>query len=139
MPLLHPCLIISWYLLCKVTLFTNYYSIAFLCFLWWIIRSNPGPLHPFDSEIDRTFYRHDRFRKRSSIHTHSSSSINYVRSTRIVNFNDSASNFSDISHSESLHYDIEIMANNNNKTLKELVALDVNFQTSCIQYPNVEV
>ena len=30
------------------------------------------------------------------------------------------------------------MANNNNKTLKELAALDLNMQLLCIEYPNLD-
>jgi len=102
-------------------------------------RSNLGPLHSFDSKIDRTFHRHDRIHRRSSIHTHSFSSINSVHSASQIDFSDSASDISDSSHSESVHSDIETMANNNNRTLKELAAPDVNYQTLCIQYPEVEV
>jgi len=43
------------------------------------------------------------------------------------------------SYSESVHSNIETMANNNNRTLKELAAPDVNYQTLCIQYLEVEV
>jgi len=102
-------------------------------------RSNPSPLHLFDSEIDRTFHKYDRFHRRSSIHTHSSSFTDFVHSAGIVDLSDSASEFSDTSHSESVHSDFETMANNNNRTFKELAAPDVNYQTLCIQYPEVEV
>jgi len=102
-------------------------------------RPNPGPLHPFDFEIDRIFHRCDRIYRRSSIHTHSSSSIDSVHSASQLDLSDSASDISDSSHFEPVHSDIETMANNNNKTLKKLAAPDVNYQTLCIQYSEVEV
>jgi len=100
-------------------------------------RSNPGPLHPFNSEIDRTFHRCDRIHRRSSIHTHSSFFINSLHSASQLDLSDSISDFSDTSHSESVHSDINTMANNNNRTFKELATPNVNYQTLCIQYPEV--
>jgi len=104
-------------------------------------RSNPGPLHSFDPEIDRTFHRCERIHRRSSIHALSSSSIDSMHSATVsqIDFSDSAFDISDSSHTKSVHFDIDTMANNNNRTLKELAAPDVNYQTLCIQYPKVEV
>jgi len=62
-----------------------------------------------------------------------------VHSASQLDLSDSVSNFSDTSHSKTVHSDIETMENNNNRTLKELAAPDVNYQTLCIQYPEVEV
>jgi len=65
-------------------------------------RFNLGPLHPFDSEIDRTFHRRDRIHRRSSIHTYSSSSIESGQFASHLDFTDSVSisvsNISDNSH-----------------------------------------
>jgi len=84
-------------------------------------------LHTFDSEIDRTFHRHDRIHWRSSIHTHNSFFIDSVHSANQLDLSDFVFDFSNTSHSESVHSDIETMANNNNRTLKELAAIDVNY------------
>ena len=86
-------------------------------------RSNPDSLHPFDPEIDRTFHRFERLHRNSSIHIDSPFSTDSVHSADI--------------DSESSNFDTEIMANN--RTLKELAAPDVNYQTLCIQYPDTEV
>jgi len=102
-------------------------------------RSNPDILHSFDPEIDRTF--HHRIHRRSSIDlTHSSSSIDSVHfaTASELDLSDSASDISDFVHSDSVHSHIETMVNNN-RTLKELAAPDVNYQTLCIQYPEVKV
>ena len=84
-------------------------------------RSNPGSLHPLDPEIDRTFHKRERLHRNSSIHIDSPSSTDFVHSTDI----------------DSESFNIEIMANN--RTLKELAAPDVNYQTLCIQYHDAEV
>ena len=74
--------------------------------------SNPHILHDIDPEIERTLHSLIRTRKRLSENfTHHSSSVE---------------------HSEN-------MANNMNRTLKELAAPDVRYQPLCIQYPDIDV
>ena len=84
-------------------------------------RSNPGEFHAFDPEIDRTL--HSRLR------------LNRTNSAPVQHI--------DIDFA-SVHFDSDnsdhttTMANNQERTLKELAAPDVNYQSLCIQYPDVD-
>jgi len=74
--------------------------------------SNPHILHDIDPEIERTLHSLLRMRKRPSKNfVHTSSSVDHSKN----------------------------MANNMNRTLKELAATDVTYQPLCIQYPDIDV
>ncbi|RDX63238.1 hypothetical protein CR513_58355, partial [Mucuna pruriens] len=83
-------------------------------------------LHSLDLKIDKT--------------------LNRLRKTKNIHVGNSSSGFNSISESHACEskpdivdnplYELEPMENNN-KTLKELVTLDVLYQPSCIQYPHL--
>lgn len=107
-------------------------------------RSDPGTLHSFDPEIDRTFHTlHRIHRTGSSIHRANriTSGIGLeldIAPNLVDSFNpvESASVSTSVSDTESVDF---TMADYNNRTLKELAAPDVNYQPLCIQYPELNV
>ena len=107
-------------------------------------RSDPGTLHSFDPEIDRTFHTlHRIHRTGSSIHRANriTSGIGLeldIAPNLVDSFNpvESASVSTSVSDTESADF---TMADYNNKIHKELAAPDVNYQPLCIQYPELNV
>ena len=102
-------------------------------------RSDPGTLHSFDPEIDRTF--HTLHRTGNSIHRANriTSGIGLeldIAPNLVDSFNPVESAFVSASVSDTESADFT-MADNNNRTLKELAAPDVAYQPLCIQYPDL--
>ena len=89
-------------------------------------RSNPGELHAFDPEIERTISLIRTSRRRSL-------DASFVRdnlaSSSHIPVSEFVANNSDF---------VENMANPQNRTLKELAAPDVNYQSLAIQYPQLD-
>ncbi|KAL2336756.1 hypothetical protein Fmac_011202 [Flemingia macrophylla] len=113
-------------------------------------RGNPGLLHPFDPEIDRTYHRLVRHFRISSLESIPLDNISLINSEHppslSAEFNSvniapvSNSDYSDYSDYD---YSADSSTENNmaqppprERTLRELVAHDLTFESLCIQYPD---
>ena len=94
-------------------------------------RGNPSDLQPFDPEIDKTFHRLVRHSVHPDHFEH------YEHSMHSEHFVAGDSEHSDFEHSAA-NFHIENMAQTlpRERTLREMAAPDLTYESLCIQYPD---
>ena len=122
---------------CSYTL--CYANITRINVFWCMTRGNPSELRPFDPEIDRTFHRGGRHLRNPSLHAEYS-----------VTFPDSSDSYHTPHslHSEhTVYYEHSDFHTDNmaqpppphERTMSELTAPELTYDSLCIQYPKEEV
>ena len=122
---------------CSYTL--CYANITTINAFWCMTRGNPSELRPFDPEIDRTFHRGGRHLRNPSLHAEYS-----------VTFPDSSDSYHTPHslHSEhTVYYEHSDFHTDNmaqpppphERTMSELTAPELTYDSLCIQYPKEEV